>query len=61
MKKWFRKEWYKYLFAKADNPDFCSKLTRLICRISHHPKGCIYYTSKGFEPDWRCRTCGDEL
>lgn len=52
----------QYLFSKADNPEFCSWWERLKCRIKHHPCGSIYYTdSSKYEPDDRCKNCGDEL
>jgi len=58
---------YEYLFMKADNPGWCSDnkiidfLKRLKCRWNNHPRGCVYYNSGGYEPDWTCKDCGDEL
>jgi len=71
MRRVFNRYWYQYLFHKADNPGFigyCGRfprlreyLTRLKCRIKDHPNGSIYYTSFGYEPDNRCKDCGDYL
>lgn len=57
----------QYLFAKADNPEWCSNnkfidwFERLKCRIKHHPCGSIYYNPYGYEPDGRCKNCGDDI
>ena len=58
---------YQYLFEKADNPNWCSDNSiidwwkRLLCRIKHHPRGEIYYNPGGYEPDGRCKDCGDNI
>lgn len=58
-------DYLKYLFAKADNPRWSSDnliidwFIRLKCRIKHHPCGSIYYNPGGYEPDGRCKDCGD--
>ena len=70
MKSWFNFlniYFYQYLFHKADNPGWCSNnkimdfLKRLKCRYNFHPKGMIFYNPWGYEPDYRCQNCGDEL
>lgn len=58
---WFDRWWYKYLFAKADDPTYCSWVHRLWCRMNGHPSGCWYYNANGFEPDYTCKECGDEI
>lgn len=58
---WFYIPWYKYLFRRADNPQFCNKLKRIICRAKYHPCGPIYYNYNGYEPDDRCKNCGDYI
>lgn len=58
---WFFASWYRYIFQKADNPDFCSTWERYWCRINGHPKGPIYHNVNGLEPDYRCKICGDEI
>lgn len=61
--QWFTFGYWKYLLGKADNPHFCSKWKRFWCRVKGHPMGAIYYTVNptATEPDYRCKTCGDEL
>uniref|UniRef100_A0A6M3L277 Uncharacterized protein n=1 Tax=viral metagenome TaxID=1070528 RepID=A0A6M3L277_9ZZZZ len=65
--KWLSIYWYQYLFDKADNPlwisdnKFIDWFERLKCRIKRHPCGSIYYNPGGYEPDYRCSNCGDEL
>ena len=60
-------DYLEYLFAKADNPRYASlnKIEdwwiRLRCRMKHHPCGIIYYNPGGYEPDGRCKECGDEI
>ncbi len=60
-------DYFRYLFAKADNPRWCHDnilidfFCRLKCRIRHHPSGSIYYNPGGYEPDGRCKECGDEI
>jgi len=51
--KWFCLEWYEYLFKSES-------LLNLWCRLRGHPEGVVYYSS-GFEPDMRCKTCGEDL
>lgn len=50
-----------YLFREADDPEYCSCLERLLCRLQGHPEGPIWQNSSGLEPDMRCRKCGDLL
>lgn len=59
MPKWFSIGWYLFLFSKGDNPDFCSRWERAKCRAKGHPCGTIFYTITGYEPDDRCKNCGD--
>lgn len=60
---WFEPlgSWLGYLFRKADNPHFCTRLERLRCRALYHPSGEIFYNPGGFEPDSRCSLCGDYI
>ena len=58
---------YQYLFRKADNSKWNSNnlikdwWNRLVCRFKGHPCGCIFYNPGEYEPDFRCKNCGDEL
>lgn len=38
-----------------------SLFLRVSCRVRGHPKGAIFYNPGGYEPDWTCRTCGEDL
>ena len=38
---------------------FWQKVKIFICRLRGHPNGPTWYSS-GFEPDMRCKDCGDE-
>jgi hypothetical protein len=64
-KIWGIPDYLVYLFSKADNPGWCSDnkavdfYERLKCRIKFHPCGEIYYNPGGYEPDARCKNCGD--
>lgn len=31
------------------------------CRFNNHPKGSIFFTNYGTEPDNRCKGCGEEI
>lgn len=33
---------------------------RFWCRLRGHP-GPVYYNASGFEPDWSCKRCGEDL
>lgn len=59
--KWFSLYWYKYLFAKPDDPHYTDFWKRLLCRIRGHPYGIIYYNINGIEPNYQCKNCGDEI
>lgn len=58
---WFTLYWWEYLFWKADEPDYCSWPVRLWCRMRGHPAGPIWYNPGAFEPDMRCKNCGDVI
>ena len=54
---------WQYLFSdfnKIWDEGFLSGIKIVICRFNGHSCGCIYYSS-GFEPDWRCKNCGEYL
>jgi len=62
MCKWFSSHWYRYLFSGfEDCYDFREVILRIICRIKGHPRGMIYFNPSGFEPDYRCKDCFEEL
>jgi hypothetical protein len=58
---WFDRSWYQYLFAKFDDPGWCPWYEHLWCRMNGHPAGQIYFNPGGYEPDYRCKECGDEI
>jgi len=64
---YFDRYFYQYLFEKPNEPGWCSNnpiidwWKRLKCRFNDHPCGSIYYNPGGFEPDDRCKNCGDYL
>ena len=70
---WLWLEWYSYLFRipnykDGDRPlgrggeskwlDYCR---RIYCRYKGHPNGQVYYNPNGYEPDYHCKDCGDEI
>lgn len=57
--RWFEFAWWQYLFSKP----WRQKLTWEIfwCRVKGHPNGTVYYNPGGFEPDYRCKDCGEDL
>jgi len=61
MTKWFSIWWYKYLFAKPSNYFDVSWFTAIWCRLRNHPAGVVYYNPSGWEPNYHCKNCGDEL
>ena len=36
-------------------------LARFLCRWRLHPAGCIWFNPGGYEPDYRCKDCGQDL
>ena len=58
---------YRELFRKADNIGYCDNniiidwCKRFKCRWNNHPAGIVYYNPNGYEPDYTCKNCGDEL
>jgi hypothetical protein len=38
-----------------------TKPERILCRLRGHPKGMIFYNPGGYEPDGRCKTCGEDI
>lgn len=59
--KWLDINWYRYLFSPFDDKKYCSWWKHIWCRMNGHPSGPWYYNANGFEPDMRCKDCGDEL
>lgn len=56
---WFTKEWWKYLLApKAESVNW---LKVIRCRAKGHPYGVIWYNPGGWEPDYTCKNCYDDL
>jgi len=49
--------WYKYLFTDLGD----EKWIRFWCRIGGHKCGTIYYNPGGYEPDYHCINCGEDL
>lgn len=56
--KWFYPSYYKYLFSKplGDNT-----FQRIVCRIKGHPNGVKWYNMNGYEPDYHCIDCDEDL
>lgn len=52
---WLRLAWWRYLLAG------CRGWRHFCCRVLCHPGGPVFHRSYGDEPDWHCRTCGDDL
>lgn len=61
--KWFRFDWYKYLFSNLSEFDdgYFHKLQVIYCRMKGHPAGPVWYNPSGWEPDMTCKNCGDQL
>jgi len=62
--RWFFPYWYKYLF-KPIHVYCCDpwwwRIKVIWCRAKGHPKGVVYFNPGGWEPDMRCKECGDDL
>jgi len=63
---WLTIEGQKFLWVteRGDDPDDDYRFWRLRrawCRFRGHPAGPVYYNPNGYEPDWTCRECGDNL
>lgn len=56
MKYWFKDKRFHPVFLFEE-----TKGERLLCRMRGHPNGEIYYNPGGFEPDHRCKDCGEEI
>lgn len=67
--KWFSRWWWSYLFERPDHyarryqSDWLAIdwLKRLWCRLRNHPAGVVWYNPGKFEPNMRCKDCGDDL
>lgn len=53
--KWFTLSYYQYVFVKPFS------ITKLFCRLTGHNAGIVYYNSLGYEPDYHCKNCDDEI
>lgn len=64
LQRWFTREWWKYLFTNLPSSTWLGEegnLERVLCRIKGHPRGEIYFTVYGDEPDHHCKDCGEDL
>lgn len=61
MKPIFNIRFWKYLLRKADDPTYTSKWRRFWCRWNFHPNGTWYYNPCGYEPNYTCKDCGDQI
>lgn len=62
MRHWFTKEWWACLFAPRgfmNNDVWLIKV--LWCRLRNHPYPITWYNPSGWEPDYTCTNCGDDL
>lgn len=51
---WFTPGWWSYLFERPVT------LRALWCRATGH-RSVVYYNPGGWEPDYHCTGCGDDL
>ncbi len=49
----------KYLLSPKNRD--VSWIRTVLCRWRGHPCGVWWYNVGGFEPDMRCKNCGDDL
>lgn len=67
-------EWWSYHFTDKGDPGYPGRgplqsyrfrhlfwIGRFICRWQHHPSGPIFFNANGYEPDGRCKDCGEEI
>lgn len=62
--RWFSKWWWQYLFEKKNGDQSFYEISRLkiiLCKIKGHPNGYIFYNPGGYEPDYHCKDCYEEL
>lgn len=59
--RWFDKWWWIYLFKKPSSYSDAGWLRAIWCRLRNHPAGVWYYNPGGWEPNMRCKNCGDDL
>lgn len=62
--RWFDPSWWRYLFNDLPTSWWFGeegRLERIMCRVRGHPKGEVFYTMYGDEPDHHCQTCGEDL
>lgn len=52
---WFTSGRWKFVITDE------TKVNRILCRLRGHPRGEIYYNPGGYEPDHRCKDCGEEI
>ena len=56
-------EWREWLWSGRWRWTYLTEETmaeRVVCRWRGHPEGVIWFSS-GYEPDTRCKTCGEEI
>ncbi|MEK6881656.1 MAG: hypothetical protein AABY22_18700 [Nanoarchaeota archaeon] len=58
---WTDYTWYKYLAEKPRGYADISRWKIILCRIRGHPNGVRYMNPGGYEPDMRCKDCGEDL
>ena len=59
--QWLCIDSWKYYFGGFKDLYFKQYIKRIICRFKGHPNGVIYYNPGGFEPNWCCKDCGEDL
>ena len=65
--KWTAFWWWSYLLQEPADWSYTSNnilinyINVIQCRMRNHPKGCFWYNPGGFEPDYNCKGCYDEI
>ena len=52
-------DFWPYVFSPGSGD--CFYVQSVLCRLAGHPRGSWYFNPGGTEPDYHCRTCGDDL
>jgi hypothetical protein len=53
--RWFTRPWWSYLLTG------CKGWGHFWCRVRGHPSGVWWHNPGGYEPDMRCKDCGENL
>lgn len=58
--EYFTLGFWQYVFSRQYHGGERPSLLMIWCRFVGHP-GVVFYNTSGYEPDMRCKRCGEDL